>query len=120
MDDTCEWHLCDRPAKIGRTRRFCGTKCKNKFYVDRRRRKLKQKAVNYLGGICQICGYGDEDIHSLWALQFHHVNPEDKEFTIASSTRSWEAIREELDKCMLVCSNCHAEIHHEEHLLNRE
>lgn len=46
------------------------------------------------------------------ALEFHHKDGE-KDFGIAAKghTKSWERIKEELDKCVLVCSNCHKEIH---------
>jgi len=46
------------------------------------------------------------------ALEFHHANPKEKEFKLASgNTMSWEDYRREVMKCVLVCSNCHKEIH---------
>ena len=47
------------------------------------------------------------------ALEFHHLDPSQKDFGISSKgyTRSWDKVKEELDKCILVCSNCHREIH---------
>ncbi len=75
--------------------------------VTKRRRVLKEKAVAYKGGKCEKCGYDKY----IGALEFHH--PENnKEFGIGQKgyTKSWEAIKKELDKCMLVCSNCHKEI----------
>lgn len=75
-----------------------------------RRIKIKIKAIEYKGGECQICGYNK----CRWALDFHHTSS-DKEFNISSFyNRSWEKIVIELDKCMLVCSNCHREIHYNE------
>ena len=48
------------------------------------------------------------------ALEFHHLNPEEKDFGISKTlTRSMDSLRKEVDKCILVCSNCHAEIHDE-------
>ena len=48
------------------------------------------------------------------ALEFHHLNPEEKDFEISRTlTRSMDSLRKEVDKCILVCSNCHAEIHDE-------
>ena len=45
-------------------------------------------------------------------MEFHHLDPTQKDFGISSnSNRAWEKIRIELDKCVLVCSNCHREIH---------
>lgn len=57
-----------------------------------------------------MCGYNSCPD----ALEFHHMNPNEKEFGIAKngSTRSFEGIKKELDKCILVCSNCHREIHY--------
>lgn len=66
-------------------------------------------AIERLGGKCQICGY--EKCSE--ALDFHHINEKSKAFGISSKgyTRSWEAISREIDKCYLVCSNCHREVH---------
>ena len=69
--------------------------------------KTKLKAVEYKGGCCQICGYKK----SIRALQFHHLYPSKKESQISGGTRSFEKLKPELDKCILVCANCHAEIH---------
>ena len=77
--------------------------------VARRREKLKLKAIEYKGGCCSICGYSK----CTSALEFHHSDPTQKEFGISSKgyTRSWDKVKEELDKCDLVCANCHREIH---------
>ena len=101
----CVWHICTNKATTGR---FCGQKCKNKFYVDRRRKAIKAKAIAYKGSKCERCGYDK----CMAALDFHHRNPKEKEFGISSSghSRSWERVRKELDKCELVCSNCHREL----------
>lgn len=69
--------------------------------------KTKLKAIEYKGGKCQICGYNK----SIRALTFHHINPEEKSFGISGGTKSFEKLKPELDKCILVCQNCHAEIH---------
>lgn len=81
--------------------------------VDKRRRLLKQRAVDYKGGSCIKCGYNK----CISALEFHHTDPSQKDFAISVSghTRSWQVILSELDKCMLVCCRCHREIHHELH-----
>lgn len=77
--------------------------------VSERRRKLKQMAIEYGGGQCQICGYKK----CVRALSFHHKDPNEKDFGLSARglTRSWEKTKVELDKCILVCANCHAEIH---------
>lgn len=61
-----------------------------------------------MGGKCAICGYN----RCLSALDLHHLNPEEKDFTISYNTnRAWEEVNKEIQKCILVCSNCHREIH---------
>lgn len=77
--------------------------------VQKRRDKIKELAIEYKGGKCCICGYNK--CHS--ALEFHHLNPETKDFGIGANgyTRSWKDVKDELDKCILVCANCHRELH---------
>lgn len=82
---------------------------KNYLHVKSFRRKLKEKAVEYKGGKCEKCGYDK----CIWALDFHHKNPEEKDFSISGSKiLKWEKVKKELDKCIMVCSNCHREIHY--------
>lgn len=77
--------------------------------VKRFRRKRKELAVAYLGGQCAICGYS----RCLTSLVFHHRDPALKAFTISnkSKAQSFKRIKPELDKCVLLCSNCHGEVH---------
>lgn len=85
-------------------------KKKNYSKVKKHRLKIKTMAVDYKGGSCVICGYKK----CLRALEFHHINPSEKDFGISAYSKlSWDIIKPELDKCILVCSNCHAEIHDE-------
>ena len=82
-------------------------------YKNQKLRGLKRKyeAVLQRGGKCERCGYDK----NLSALEFHHRNPEEKEFQIDErhfSNRSLEILQKELDKCDLLCANCHREIHH--------
>jgi 5-methylcytosine-specific restriction endonuclease McrA len=79
--------------------------------VSKRRKAVRQKALAYKGLRCQRCGYD----RCMEALEFHHLTSSRKDFGISSKgyTRSWEKIREELDKCILLCANCHREIHSE-------
>jgi transposase len=76
--------------------------------VARRRRKLKALLVAERGGRCALCGYD----RCVAALEFHHVDPSQKRLGISYNgvTLSLEALRAEADKCVLVCSNCHAEL----------
>jgi len=70
----------------------------------------KKILVNTFGGKCQICGYNQ----CLAALAFHHRNPKEKDFQISSFKKKNTddyILYHELEKCILVCSNCHIEIH---------
>ena len=72
------------------------------------RRSMKLQAIKLLGGKCCKCGY-DKCVD---ALEFHHENQDDKEFKLGSgNTMSWKDYKTEAMKCILVCSNCHKEIH---------
>lgn len=66
-------------------------------------------AIEYKGGKCQCCGYHTYD----GALEFHHLTPGLKDFGIGEhgATKAWDKVKQELDKCILVCANCHREIH---------
>lgn len=77
--------------------------------VKKRRKKLREMAREYAGGKCAICGYDK----CSRALSFHHIDPKMKSFGIAVKglTRSWESIKKEIDKCILLCANCHMELH---------
>ncbi len=77
--------------------------------VKKRRNKLRKMARDYKGGKCEICGYCKCDR----ALSFHHLDPKEKSFGLSDKglTRSWEKIKEEIEKCILLCANCHMEIH---------
>lgn len=76
--------------------------------VAKRRRKIKLMAIKYKGGKCQVCGYNKYP----GGLDLHHIDPKIKSFSIGHRgyTRSWEKVKEELNKCVLVCANCHREI----------
>ena len=72
------------------------------------RHRIKERAVYVMGGKCQCCGYD----RSMRALHFHHIDESTKKFAISGNiTRNWADVTEELKKCVLVCSNCHMEIH---------
>ena len=77
--------------------------------VTNRRKRVRQKAIDYKGGMCQLCGYA----RCKEALEFHHRDGESKDFGVSSKgyTRSWERVKQELGKCILVCANCHRELH---------
>lgn len=74
-----------------------------------RQQLFKRKCIEYKGGSCISCGYKKYD----GALEFHHIDPSKKDFRISNSkSRQYGSkIELELDKCMLLCSNCHREEH---------
>ena len=80
-----------------------------KAAVTKRRKKIKMMAIQYKGGKCAICGYSRcPDV-----LEFHHLNPQAKEFGmgVGGLTRSWARVKAEADKCVMLCANCHREVH---------
>jgi len=78
-------------------------------HVNKNRKRTKRELIEYKGGCCEICGYNKCDR----ALVFHHLDPEEKDFGLSTRglTKSLEKLKEEADKCALLCSNCHMEIH---------
>lgn len=87
----------------GSTLKYCASCMANK-----QRFRRKEICVAYKGGKCEVCEYS----RCLQALTFHHLDPTAKKFEISGNhTRAWEIVKAELDKCVLLCHNCHAELH---------
>lgn len=76
-----------------------------------KRENLKDKCLSYLGGKrCKRCGIDDLP---LACYDFHHLNPALKDFEISKMAgKKWSQIEKELDKCVVVCKNCHAILTH--------
>ena len=71
-------------------------------------RERKLLAIEYLGGKCNICGQMPHPA----AMDFHHKDPSQKEFTPGYiKNNSWKMLTKELDKCLLLCANCHRQLH---------
>lgn len=100
----------------------CGTSGQENFYKsakyqckacwNKRTTKTGQDKVNQLkaerGGCCSKCGYD----RCADALEFHHIDPTQKEFHLGDRRGlGLDKLRAEMDKCILVCRNCHTEIH---------
>jgi len=96
------------PAKFTPGRYNDCRRCRNRFQTARFQR-YKRKAVEYKGGCCEVCGYKK----CMAALDFHHPDPSQKDPNWRLM-RNWtfERVKNELDKCLLLCRNCHAEIHY--------
>ena len=82
--------------------------CTNNQTIERQR-LFKKKCISYKGGCCEKCGYSKYD----GALEFHHLDPNEKDFGIsrARHTAFSDKTKLELDKCILLCANCHREQH---------
>ena len=98
---------CEKSFPYDRSKGHRRTICRP-CIMAKRKYHLKHKAVEYKGGKCQKCGYDS----CISALEFHHRDAAEKEFGIAMSySLSWKKIRKELDKCDMLCANCHRELH---------
>ncbi len=115
---TCS--ICGKELS-GKQTLFCSTLCKNKAhqsYEAQQTRGLARKTLllEQYGGKCSLCGYNKNSA----ALIFHHTHPQKKEFQLdlrSLSNRTQERIDSEVQKCILICCNCHAEIHNPQHNL---
>ena len=80
--------------------------------VKIKRWRNKLASLKYLGGECKKCGL-KVSLNNICSFDFHHVDPNDKTFQISSNydRKSWKTLSKELDKCILLCKNCHSEYH---------
>lgn len=112
----CE--ICGQLFEImdnGWTRKFCyecspheDENMSHSQAITIKRRAIKKMLIERAGGKCAICGYD----RCIRALEFHHTNPDEKDFGISRTlTKNINTLKEEADKCILLCSNCHAEEH---------
>jgi hypothetical protein len=104
-----------RKCKCGETRpdKFYGNKttvcakCHSK-YTHESGKKKRKKALEYLGNKCVYCEYNKYDC----SIEIHHLNPEEKDTAFSSMRNwSWKRLEKELQKCVLLCKNCHAALH---------
>ena len=85
------------------------------YYKKQQERAWSRKLelISMMGGECSKCGYHK----NMAALEFHHVNPNEKDFQLDArhlSNTNMERIKKEAEKCILLCSNCHREVHNPE------
>jgi len=112
--------VCNKELS-GRQTVFCSAICKNQLhqsYQSQQARGLERKMLllKQFGGKCSVCGYNK----NLAALTFHHIDPKEKRFQLdmrSLSNRKQSHIDEEASKCLLICNNCHAELHNPKHNL---
>ena len=93
----------------------CACIRRHKKYVEHRQeqneqsKKLHEQKITSRKDICVICGESRP-----WVLDFHHVDPSQKDFDISASTSRTEGeIDAEVAKCVCICSNCHRDFHHQ-------
>lgn len=107
VEKECKHHGLTTYVLEGRNAYRC-KQCRKEHVAEQRRRN-KQRLIEEFGGKCSICGYDKYQ----GALHFHHLNPSQKSFGLGlrGITKGYDKLREEAQKCILVCANCHAEIH---------
>lgn len=102
----CKCGETDQEKFYGNKRSVCA-KCHNKYVIDAGREKRK-RAISLLGGSCVICGY--DKYHG--SLDFHHLDKDKKDDNFANLKGwSWSRIEKEIQRCVLLCRNCHGEVH---------
>lgn len=97
---------------VARAKRYRCMPCKN--MEDKiRARKRKEQAIEYLGGKCLDCG----GVYVRDVYDFHHRDPAQKETPLNKMFKfSWKKVKSELDKCDLLCANCHRIRHYMERM----
>jgi hypothetical protein len=117
----CDHMWSGRPFKVKAYK--CCPNCRKQYYnspygennskIDRGFiKRTSQSLINiiYKGGVCQECNLNL--IQNFWLADYHHINPLEKEFEMSKmKSRSWDIVKKELDKCMLLCANCHRSKH---------
>jgi len=119
MESSC---LVCEATLIGRQTKFCSRRCKNastnnkhQNYISQQQRGRERRLllIQRKGGCCERCGYDRNKA----ALAFHYLDPAAKSFPVdlrSCSNTSWDALVTEARKCLLLCLNCHSEIHNPE------
>lgn len=120
----CGTPVPQSPRKGGRVKEYCNSSCRNKWRYrndpaimnrdtgtpqKERAYTKKYKAIQDKGGCCEICGESRPA-----TLCFHHLDPSKKTMKLDGRTfanHKYENILKELDKCQLLCHNCHHQIH---------
>ena len=106
----CTKHLSEFYNKRGKKGSSSYCKECTKTQTTVRQRQIKVLCLEYKGGSCEKCGYSK----CIAALEFHHKDPAQKDPSFGNfKLRQFnDKFKEELDKCLLLCANCHREEHH--------
>lgn len=80
--------------------------------TTRKNKQLQRDRINEYKNNCS-CSKCDESRN--WLLDFHHINPNEKSFQISQGERyGWKKVKQEIEKCVVLCSNCHRDFHYQE------
>ncbi len=101
-----KWKEYQKERKIKNSKKW---RCNNPEKYVNRDFNIKIRIIKERGGRCEKCGYSK----CLGALDFHHRDPSQKEFAMAYCHRSYKKMKIESEKCDILCSNCHREIHYD-------
>jgi hypothetical protein len=99
-----------------RAKRSAYSKLYSQKYRDAQfKNKRKLEFCLYKGGACSECGFAATE-DTIAAFDFHHINPTEKEYTPSDMLMLKKSkVFKELDKCVLLCSNCHRILHHRQY-----
>lgn len=100
----CQYHTCNNLIPKQRAK-YCSAKCSVNANSVKCRHRIKLRCCEYKGGRCADCGYAD--LQYLDVFDFHHLDPNEKDFSLGGTKRSWSKIEPELDKCVMLCARCH-------------
>jgi predicted transcriptional regulator len=110
LDDFYKFSKEGKKGRVG-TNSYCKS-CSNKYH-SKRVKNIKKKMIDYKGSECERCKLNVKDSHYS-VFDFHHINPDDKDPNFRKiKYQKWEVIMNEIDKCQLLCSNCHRIVHSE-------
>lgn len=88
-------------------KKYCSLRCRDRV-AERNKRQKKKKFVDSFKTQCELCGYKTYK----GALDFHHRSPSDKSFNLADyENYSYDKLENEIKKCIVLCRNCHSEVH---------
>lgn len=109
----CKVKAAEVREKNGTYKRKHRTDHGKQTYQDQKNRAITRKLllIKEKGGACSVCGYNK----NMAALCFHHLDPSIKELKLDArslASSSLKTLREEVDKCILLCNNCHMELHY--------
>lgn len=103
--------ICKCCHRLIRKKHYDKNKTTEKARTVANKLRIKGLVEEYKSRLsCIVCGENHPAV-----LQFHHLNPDEKDFDISQATHngvSFEKIKSEIDKCVVLCANCHFKEHY--------